>query len=196
MQVPCRPSNDRDDLLQSLIKSALRASSPALAASLRHVLEGLHSQRLTPGTDAMLLRLYHPLLFRDLAAANAGVRNNALQLLVDAFPLQDSTASAEVSRPRIFYASFAQPSRRIMFANHSNDVMSLSGLQLADEWLDRLLYGVSYCTVMLQISCMVFVAVFKMRAIGTKCAVSLTLISHSNSGGFVVHAWAGRAFAL
>lgn len=85
-------------MLQSLIRSALRASSPALAASLRHVLEGLHSQRLTPGTDAMLLRLYHPLLFRDLAAANAGVRNNALQLLVDAFPLQDSTASAEVSQ--------------------------------------------------------------------------------------------------
>ena len=44
----------------------------------------------------MLLRLYHPLLFRDLAAANAGVRNNALQLLVDAFPLQDTSSSAEV----------------------------------------------------------------------------------------------------
>lgn len=87
---------DHAVLLQSLIRSALRASSPALAASLRHVLEGLHSQRLTPGTDAMLLRLYHPLLFRDLAAANASVRNNALQLLVDAFPLQDSAASAEV----------------------------------------------------------------------------------------------------
>ncbi|DBA71994.1 TPA: hypothetical protein ACH3X2_010737 [Trebouxia sp. C0005] len=81
----------------SLIRSALRASSPALAASLRRVLEGLHSQRLTPGSDAMLLRLYHPLLFRDLAAANAGVRNNALQLLIDAFPLQDTSASAEES---------------------------------------------------------------------------------------------------
>ena len=84
-------------MLQSLIRNALRASSPALAASLRYVLEGLHSQRLTPGTDAMLLWLYHPLLFRDLAAANAAVRNNALQLLVEAFPLQDSAAPAEVS---------------------------------------------------------------------------------------------------
>ena len=44
----------------------------------------------------MLLRLYHPLLFRDLAAANAAVRNNALQLLIDAFPLQDTGAPAEV----------------------------------------------------------------------------------------------------
>ena len=44
----------------------------------------------------MLLRLYHPLLFRDLAAANAGVRNNALQLFIDAFPLQDTSSSAEV----------------------------------------------------------------------------------------------------
>lgn len=84
-------------VLQSLIKNALRASSPALAASLRRVLDGLHSQRLTPGTDAMLLRLYHPLLFRDLAAANAAVRNSAMHLLVDVFPLQDSSASSEVS---------------------------------------------------------------------------------------------------
>lgn len=44
----------------------------------------------------MLLRLYHPLLFRDLAAANAAVRNNAMHLLVDVFPLQDSSASPEV----------------------------------------------------------------------------------------------------
>lgn len=82
--------------MQSLIKNALRVSSPALAASLRRVLDGIHSQRLTPGTDAMMLRLYHPLLFRDLAVANAGVRNNAMHLLVDVFPLQDSSAPPEV----------------------------------------------------------------------------------------------------
>ena len=86
--------------MQSLIKSALRASSPALAASLRRVLDGLHSQRLTPGTDAMLLRLYHPLLFRDMAAANAAVRNNAMHLLVAVFPLQDSSAPPEVCQPK------------------------------------------------------------------------------------------------
>lgn len=87
-------------VMQSLIKSALRASSPALAASLRRVLDGLHSQRLTPGTDAMLLRLYHPLLFRDLAAANAAVRNNAMHLLVAVFPLQDSSAPPEVCQTK------------------------------------------------------------------------------------------------
>ena len=132
-----RPANKNDVLLQSLIRSALRASSPALAASLRHVLEGLHSQRLTPGTDVMLLRLYHPLLFRDLAAANAGVRNNALQLLVDAFPLQDSTASAEVSRRRrrMLFASFVQPPRQIMFVHYSCEVTCSSGLLLAAQCL-------------------------------------------------------------
>ena len=82
--------------MQSLIKNALRVSSPALAASLRRVLDGVHSQRLTPGTDAMMLRLYHPLLFRDLVVANAGVRHNAMHLLVDVFPLQDSSAPPEV----------------------------------------------------------------------------------------------------
>ena len=55
------------------------------------------SNAITPGTGNMLVRLYHPLLLRDLAAANAAVRNKAVQLMIDAFPLQDSGAPTEVS---------------------------------------------------------------------------------------------------
>lgn len=40
----------------------------------------------------MLVRLYEPILFRAMAAANAGVRRNALHLLLDAFPLLVSGA--------------------------------------------------------------------------------------------------------
>ena len=83
--------------MQSLMKQALRVVSPAVATSLRRVLHGLHQHKSVGATDAMLLRLYEPLLFRDLAAANPAVRRNALQLLVEAFPLTDLDGSREVS---------------------------------------------------------------------------------------------------
>ena len=121
-------------LLQSLIKSALRASSPALAASLRRVLDGLHSQRLTPGTDAMLLRLYHPLLFRDLAAANAAVRNNAMHLLVDVFPLQDSSASPEVSANRSGLQPYPDASKALYVFSHHVQLLLLMLLSGAMLW--------------------------------------------------------------
>ena len=49
-------------------------------------------QKAHRGVDAMLLRLYEPVLFRALAAANPAVRRNACALLVDVFPLQDPEA--------------------------------------------------------------------------------------------------------
>lgn len=70
------------------MECAILASTPAMAASLRRVLDGLHSQKHQPGVDKMLLELYEPILFRRLSAANPDVRRNALQLLVDAFPLR------------------------------------------------------------------------------------------------------------
>lgn len=78
---------------QGLMQAAVLAATPAMAAALRRLLGGLHADKAAPGVDAMLLRLYRPLLFRGLAAANAAVRRNALQLLLAAFPLQ--------ARPRL-----------------------------------------------------------------------------------------------
>lgn len=86
--------------MQSLMKQALRVASPAVATSLRRVLHGLHQHKSVGATDAMLLRLYEPLLFRDMAAANPAVRRNALQLLVEAFPLTDLDGTREVSLRR------------------------------------------------------------------------------------------------
>ena len=73
---------------QGLMQAAVLAASPALAAALTRLLGGLHAEKAAPGVDALLLRLYRPILFRGLAAANAAVRRNALQLLLAAFPLQ------------------------------------------------------------------------------------------------------------
>ena len=70
------------------MEAALHASAASMAAALRRVLGPLHGAKSAPGVDALLLRLYQPILFRALAAANPAVRRNALGLLVDAFPLQ------------------------------------------------------------------------------------------------------------
>lgn len=45
--------------------------------------------------DEMLLRVYEPILFRSLQAANPAVRENAAQLLFACFPLQNPEAAHE-----------------------------------------------------------------------------------------------------
>jgi hypothetical protein len=72
---------------QELMGAAIFARSEALAAGLRVVLDGFHSQKRLPAVDSMLLRLYEPILFRNTSVANPAVRCNALKLLFDAFPL-------------------------------------------------------------------------------------------------------------
>jgi hypothetical protein len=83
-----------------LALAALRASTPALAASLRQILSHLHNAKRfgaasAGATDALLVRAYEPILFRDLDAANGAVRRNALRLLLDCFPLADPEAPDE-----------------------------------------------------------------------------------------------------
>jgi condensin-2 complex subunit G2 len=87
-------------LLQNLMNAALHGSGQALVANIRRVLGELHRSKRLGGAgsvDAMLVRLYEPILFRALAAANAGVRRNALQLLLDAFPLLVSLEAGNAS---------------------------------------------------------------------------------------------------
>jgi len=70
--------------------AALHGSSQGLVSNIRRVLGELHRSKKLGGVgsvDSMLVRLYEPILFRAMSAANAGVRRNALQLLLDAFPL-------------------------------------------------------------------------------------------------------------
>ncbi|KIZ02253.1 Condensin-2 complex subunit G2 [Monoraphidium neglectum] len=81
-------------LIQGFAKACLHASSKGLASSILVVLHQLHeAKRLGPAgggsgaLDSALVRLYEPVLFRALSAANAAVRRNALLLLLDVFPL-------------------------------------------------------------------------------------------------------------
>jgi len=50
-----------------LVEGAVRAATPAMAASIRRVLAGLHGEKAAPGVDAMLLRVYEPIIFRRVA---------------------------------------------------------------------------------------------------------------------------------
>lgn len=75
-------------MLQGFMQACMLAESVSLGTALRTVLDGFHSQKSQAKVDALLLRLYEPLIFRGMAAANNTVRQNAFLLLFDAFPLQ------------------------------------------------------------------------------------------------------------
>lgn len=85
-----------DEFLQGLVESSIHASSVSLSASVRRILGGFISQRTTDGVEKLLFRLAEPVIFRSLQVANSNVRQNALHLLIDLFPLEDPDATREV----------------------------------------------------------------------------------------------------
>ncbi|KAM7263266.1 hypothetical protein ACFE04_000949 [Oxalis oulophora] len=84
-----------DGFLQMLIEAAIHGSSGAFASSVRRVLGGFLSQRTVAGVDKMLFRLAQPVIFRSLQIANSNVRQNALHLLLDLFPVEDPDSTKE-----------------------------------------------------------------------------------------------------
>jgi condensin-2 complex subunit G2 len=77
------------------MSSAIHVSDPAIAANLKKVLSVLHSKKKHKGVDAMLLRLYEPILWRSLNVANPLVRRNAASVFLEAFPLQDPDSNQQ-----------------------------------------------------------------------------------------------------
>ncbi|XP_024025465.1 uncharacterized protein LOC21392733 isoform X2 [Morus notabilis] len=82
--------------LQELIDGAIHARTESLAASVRRVLGAFINQRTTIGVEKLLFRISEPLIFRSLQVANSNVRQNALHLLLDLFPLEDPDSTKEV----------------------------------------------------------------------------------------------------
>ncbi|EPS65713.1 hypothetical protein M569_09063, partial [Genlisea aurea] len=82
-------------LLQGLTEGAIYASSPALAASARRVLGTFFTNKTTEGVESLFFRLSEPVIFRSLQVANSNVRQNALFLLLDLFPLEDPHSTKE-----------------------------------------------------------------------------------------------------
>jgi len=75
--------------LQDLMVSCLHLADAKLAKSVRTVLSPLHRAKKSPDVDKLLHRMYGPILWRALSAANPIVRLNATPVLADTFPLRD-----------------------------------------------------------------------------------------------------------
>ncbi|CAI8588978.1 unnamed protein product [Vicia faba] len=90
------PEDSRSEIengfLQDLVEGCIHASSGSFASYIRRVLGGFINQRTVDGVEKLLYRLAEPVIFRSLQAANSNVRQNALHLLLDVFPLEDPDA--------------------------------------------------------------------------------------------------------
>lgn len=81
--------------IQDLMYHAIHCRDNNLFQNIRKILNAFHSKKKVNGVDEMLLRLYEPILFRSLNAANSTVRKNASSILIDAFPLINSENQKE-----------------------------------------------------------------------------------------------------
>ena len=79
--------------VQDLMWHGLHASSTSVASAVRQVLAFTNNQKRQRGVDAMLHKLWAPLLWRNMQVANPHMRRNAATLFVEAFPLYDPAMS-------------------------------------------------------------------------------------------------------
>ncbi|KAI3785133.1 hypothetical protein L1987_44246 [Smallanthus sonchifolius] len=84
-----------NEFLQQLVYGSNHANSGSFAASIRRILGGFISQRTADGVEKLIFNLAEPVIFRSLQVANSDVRQNALHLLIDVFPLEDPDATRE-----------------------------------------------------------------------------------------------------
>ena len=84
-----------EEALQDLVMATLHVADPKVAKSVRVVLTPLQQAKKAPEMDQLLHRLYGPVLWRALSAANPLVRLNAAPVLADTFPLRDPVDEGE-----------------------------------------------------------------------------------------------------
>lgn len=58
------------------MQAAVLASTLAMGAAIRRVLGRLHSQKQAAGVDALLLRLYEPIIFRCVQAQSGNLSSD------------------------------------------------------------------------------------------------------------------------
>eukprot|EP00934_Nitzschia_sp_Nitz4_P000259 Nitzschia sp. Nitz4//scaffold54_size114964//89139//93060//NITZ4_003863-RA/size114964-processed-gene-0.168-mRNA-1//1//CDS//3329554387//259//frame0 len=78
-----------EQALQDFMFSAIHLAQPSMLASILAILEPLHADKKDPQVARMLHRLYSPIVWRSLQAANPVVRKNAVVILEKVFPLHD-----------------------------------------------------------------------------------------------------------
>ena len=83
-------------MIQDLMECGIKVQDKTLFHACRTLLQSFTLNKRQDGVDEMLLRLYNPILWRHLNAANHHVRLQATILLIDAFPLQDPSTTNDV----------------------------------------------------------------------------------------------------
>ncbi len=84
-----------EEIVQGFIHDAIHSSDKKFFRSLRLLLQSFHNAKKSKGVDALLLRIYNPIIWRSLKCANAIVREQSTVLFCDAFPLQNLESSVE-----------------------------------------------------------------------------------------------------
>jgi len=81
-----------DNVLQDLMNASLHVASPHMSKTIRCILEPFHSKKSSPEIEKLLFRMYSPIIWRALSAANPMVRINATAIMAQIFPLRDPDA--------------------------------------------------------------------------------------------------------
>mmetsp|Transcript_22855 Transcript_22855/g.40142 ORF Transcript_22855/g.40142 Transcript_22855/m.40142 type:complete len:1311 (-) Transcript_22855:196-4128(-) len=76
-----------ENALQDFMFQVIHAANPSTAKSVRTVLDKFYLHKKSPHVEAMLHRMFGPLLWRALSASNSRIRQQASVVLVDTFPL-------------------------------------------------------------------------------------------------------------
>ena len=93
-------TNIEEHCIQDLMQRAILANpnlpkNQKIFTPIRHILTILHHAKNDRQAQAMLSRLYEPILWRHLKVANSQARANAAQLFYDAFPVEDPNVHVE-----------------------------------------------------------------------------------------------------
>ena len=84
-----------ETVLAPTMYASMHVLNAAMAKNLRVFLSPFHEAKKDPSVDEILYRLYSPVLWRSVNAANPIVRVNAAGILADTFPLHDPDQSQE-----------------------------------------------------------------------------------------------------
>ncbi|KAA0165644.1 hypothetical protein FNF31_00274 [Cafeteria roenbergensis] len=84
-----------DVVLQDLVVRGVTAARSDAFKAVRRVLEPVMRAKKISEVDAMVARIYGPVIWRGIEAASPAARRNSLALLVDAFPVADPTSSKD-----------------------------------------------------------------------------------------------------
>eukprot|EP00956_Cyclotella_meneghiniana_P035397 scaffold114420_cov67-Cyclotella_meneghiniana.AAC.2 len=86
-----------ENALQDLAYMTIHAVNPTTAKNCRVILDKFLLYKKDPEVEGMLYRVYGPILWRSLIAANARVRMQAAVVLGDSFPLKDNGSNVSNS---------------------------------------------------------------------------------------------------